>query len=60
MRSFLKTGAKILFICDRAIKKMLKKIPGQAGDDIYDDYTIPCSSIAWATFMKPAILAPLT
>ena len=21
---------------------------------------VPCSSIAWATFMKPAMLAPLT
>ena len=33
MRSFSKTGAKILFICDIAIKKLPKKIPGQAGDD---------------------------
>ena len=37
MRSFLKTGAKILFIYDIAIKKLRKKIPGQAGDDIYGD-----------------------
>ena len=31
MRSFLKTGAKILFIYDLAIKKLLKKSPVKPG-----------------------------
>lgn len=26
----------------------------------YSNYTIPCASMALATFMKPATLAPLT
>jgi len=43
---------------------LLMEIPGQARNDeagsANDNYTVPCSSIAWATFMKPAMLAPFT
>ncbi len=29
-------------------------------DSFRSDYTMPCSSMAVATFMKPAMLAPFT
>ena len=42
----------------------LKNVEADCDPPLYflyeSDYITPCSIMAWATFMKPAMLAPLT